>query len=130
MKLRNILNEVISKKVHLEFLKWLKDNNLEYEKVAGGKGKDSQYYDIIFDNGTELPNELRIRFSNHPAGNNAVDIDTYQDHLNTLEDIFVELEREFGLVIQNKKYLGQKWKREWDSETHSWKKNEMEIKRG
>lgn len=129
MKLKLLLSEAATNSVRLAFSKWLKLNNIEHKIVSGGKGKDSYYYEVTFDNGTDFPEVLKIRFSNHSAGFRPVDLDTFKDDINTIDDIFKKLNIEFGLVIKNKKYLGQEWQNDFDLTTHTYSKKPMKIQR-
>ena len=94
------------------------------------------YYNCSFDNGTDNPIELKIRFSDHPSGyyGYSVDIDTFESNIKSFEDILSAL-REHGLVIKGTKYMGTTYMKRIDlengSETYAQTvKYDIPVKRG
>jgi len=128
-----LLKEQVRSSTLQKFFKWLKQNDIDFETSGN---RDSIYYHCIFDNGTEDPILLKIRFSNHKAGYRGytVDIDTFEDDIRTFDDIVKALES-YGIVVERGKYLGTRYADTIDMEKGSdtyaqSKKYDIPIKRG
>lgn len=133
MKLRQILNEQVNSQTRQKFVKWLKDNDVEFEV---DKSRSSTYYQCYFDTGTDDFVDIKLRFSDHPAGyyGYSVDIDTFESNIKSFEDIMSAL-RDRGLVITGGKYLGAQYIKPYDlekgSETYGQRvKRSIPVQRG
>jgi hypothetical protein len=107
MKLKRILNElsIDYRKLERQFTSWLKKQKIEYRKKKANTG--SEYISIMFDNGTYYGLELDVRFSDHKSGHWKASIDTFDDKITNLEQLFDRLRTEYNLVIDNGIYKGQ-----------------------
>lgn len=135
MKLRQILNEQVNSRIRQKFVKWLNDNDIEFETDRSRSGS-STYYLCYFDTGTDDFVDIKLRFSDHPAGyyRSSVDIDTFESNIKSFEDIMSAL-RDHGLVITGGKYMGSQYVKSYDlekgSETYAQQvKRSIPVQRG
>lgn len=122
IKLRLLLEDNTNLKitnVRKQLINWLKSEHIRYE-TNQSKTTSSYYIKIFFDyleNDQEFEEEVRIRFSNHPAGYNdrQVDIDLFSDKIYSLQDLFDKISKDFNLEIKNAKYYGLNKSRDWNN---------------
>jgi hypothetical protein len=134
MKKAKTEGRATSSVVRLKFVKWLRDNDIEFDQDRSFSQK-SIYYTCTFDNGTENPVELKIRFSDHPPGyyGYSVDIDTFTEKLTSFDSIISALER-FGIVVEKGKYMGTNVAERWEQNASvygaGYVKYEIPVQRG
>jgi hypothetical protein len=134
MKKAKVEGRATSSVVRQKFVKWLRDNDIDFETDHSFSQK-SIYYTCLFDNGTEDPVELKIRFSDHPPGyyGYSVDIDTFTEKLTSFDSIISALKR-FGIVVENGKYMGTSFAMRWDPNAGvyggEYVKHSIPVKRG
>lgn len=130
MKLKSLLNELeqSQRALQTKFVKWLKSQNIKYKKKVAGTG--SEYLQIDFDNGTEWPEEVTIRFADHRSINYPVDIDVFNLKITTIDEVFAALYKYYHIVVKSNKYLGQDATHQYNKTNNDMEWIPIEIKRG
>ncbi len=118
MKLIKLLNEIERNQrvIKNQLLKWLKSNNIEYRiKTAFTK---SEYINCSFDNGTDWPEEVSFRFSDHAGNRDTVNIG--KGEIESMDDVIDYLKKRYYFVIENGKYLGQSKQQHYIDGVYDW----------